>query len=117
MQIWLWEQLFLRLRVVEAPHRHGLGARIATFLCKGATMKTIKISDEVYDRLKEFVVDPFDDTPQSVIGRLVEIADKAKQRWSAFEPEPSDGQQPHQPSMADRVRITNQSAEDGEVIL
>jgi hypothetical protein len=49
-------------------------------------MKILKISDETYDQLKTFVVDPFDDTPDSVVLRLVEIADKAKNRWSAFEP-------------------------------
>jgi len=49
-------------------------------------MKILKISDETYDQLKTFVVDPFDDTPDLVVMRLMEIADKAKGRWSAFEP-------------------------------
>ena len=30
--------------------------------------------------------DPFDDTPDLVVMRLMEIADKAKNRWSAFDP-------------------------------
>jgi len=48
-------------------------------------MKVIQVSDELYDRLKNCVVDPFDDTPESVIGRLIEIADKAKRRWSPLD--------------------------------
>jgi hypothetical protein len=48
-------------------------------------MKTIQISDELHTKLKNFVVDPFDDTPDSVIGRLIEIADKAKGKWTAWE--------------------------------
>jgi len=48
-------------------------------------MKAIQISDELYDKLKSYVVDPFGDTPESVISRLVDIADKAKSKWSAFD--------------------------------
>ena len=46
-------------------------------------MKTINVSDEVYDRLKDFVVDPFEDTPETIIGRVLEIVTKAKRRWAA----------------------------------
>ena len=46
-------------------------------------MKTINVSDEVFDRLKDFVVDPFEDTPETIIGRVLEIVTKAKQRWAA----------------------------------
>jgi hypothetical protein len=49
-------------------------------------MKMLKVSDELYEQLKSFIVDPFDDTPDVVIGRLVEIANKAKNRWSPLEP-------------------------------
>jgi len=45
-------------------------------------MRTLKISDELYEQLKSFIVDPFDDTPEIVIGRLIDIARKAKSRWS-----------------------------------
>jgi len=83
--------------------------------CEGATMKTIQVSDEIYDRLREFIVDPFEDTPQNVITRLVDIACKAKNRWSSFEPKELDG--PQQPSMAARARMTNQSPDDSEVML
>ena len=31
-------------------------------------MKILKISDETYDQLKAFVVDPFDDTPDAFDG-------------------------------------------------
>lgn len=49
-------------------------------------MKILKLSDETFDQLKTFVVDPFDDTPDSVLIRLMDISDKAKKRWSAFDP-------------------------------
>ncbi|GEM_PF-444001 len=48
-------------------------------------MKLIRVSDELYDQLKTFVVDPFDDTPEIVIGRLADIVNKAKTRWSPLE--------------------------------
>ncbi len=50
-------------------------------------MKTIQISEELYDRLKTFVVDPFDDTPEIVLGRVVDIADKAKSKWISWDAE------------------------------
>ena len=50
-------------------------------------MRTFKVSDEVYEQLKSFVVDPFDDTPEIVIGRLIEIVNKAKNRWCPFNPD------------------------------
>lgn len=48
-------------------------------------MKLIRVSDELYDQLKTFVVDPFDDTPETVIGRLANIVNKAKSRWSPLD--------------------------------
>lgn len=58
-------------------------------------MKTLEISDEVYDSLKAFVIDPFDDTPNAVLRRLIDIANKAQSRWSAFEtPKPQQGNTP-----------------------
>lgn len=48
-------------------------------------MRTFRVSEELYEQLKGFVVDPFDDTPEVVIGRLIEIVSKAKDRWPAFE--------------------------------
>ena len=56
-------------------------------------MKVIKISDELYDRLKCCVVDPFDDTPESVISRLMDIVDKARARWSSWDVEAQAAQQ------------------------
>jgi len=47
-------------------------------------MKRLEISDEVYESLKTFVVDPFDDTPNAVLMRLIHIANKAQNRWSPF---------------------------------
>ena len=61
-------------------------------------MKVIEISDELYERLKTFVVDPFDDTPEIVIGRVVDIVDKAKSKWISWdaeeEAEPEEKPQP-----------------------
>ena len=48
-------------------------------------MRTFRISDELYEQLKRYIVDPFDDTPEVVIERLIEIVDKARSRWSPFE--------------------------------
>ena len=63
-------------------------------------MKMLQVSDEVYQKLKAFVADPFEDTADNVLHRLMDIADKAKGRWSAFEPPPKyadpEAQQPSQ---------------------
>jgi predicted CopG family antitoxin len=56
-------------------------------------MKTIQITDELHAKLKDFVVDPFDDTPDAVITRLIEIADKAKGRWSTWDAEEENKKQ------------------------
>ncbi len=58
-------------------------------------MKTIEISDELSARLKAFVVDPFDDTPEKVIGRVLDIADKAKSKWTSWDVE-KEAKQPEQ---------------------
>jgi hypothetical protein len=54
-------------------------------------MKVIEVSDELFDRLKHCVVDPFDDTPEFVIGRLIDTVDKVKSRWSSWEAQPEEG--------------------------
>jgi len=59
-------------------------------------MKVIQIPDELYDRLKNCVVDPFDDTPESVISRLADIVDKAKSRWSPLDAHVKGAEQPDQ---------------------
>jgi len=56
-------------------------------------MRAIQVSDELYEKLKGYVVDPFDDTPEHVIGRLIDIADKAKNLWSSWEPSEGDPDQ------------------------
>ena len=53
-------------------------------------MKTLQINDEVYESLKAFVVDPFDDTPNAVLMRLIDIAHKAQSRWFAFDARSED---------------------------
>ena len=55
-------------------------------------MKTIEISEELYDRLKNFVVDPFDDSPEIVINRMIEIVDKARGMWSSWDPSEEEQQ-------------------------
>ena len=45
-------------------------------------MKTLQVSDELLEKLKDFVVDPFEDTPEVILNRLMEIVNKAKQKWS-----------------------------------
>lgn len=43
-------------------------------------MRTLTVFDELYEQLKSFVVDPYDDTPELIIGRLIRIARKATSR-------------------------------------
>ena len=47
-------------------------------------MKRFTVSDELYEQLKDFVVDPFDDTLESIIERLINITRKARSRWSTL---------------------------------
>jgi hypothetical protein len=56
-------------------------------------VKTIEISEELYDRLKNFVVDPFDDSPEIVISRMIDIVDKARSLWSSWDASEKAGQQ------------------------
>jgi hypothetical protein len=49
-------------------------------------MRTFKVSDQMYEQLKSFIVNPFDDTPEVVLARLIAIANKARDHWSPFEP-------------------------------
>ena len=44
-------------------------------------MKQVMVSDEVFDQLKNFIVDPFDETIETVICRLITITSKARDRW------------------------------------
>jgi hypothetical protein len=62
-------------------------------------MRTFQVSDDLYERLKGFVVDPFDDTPEIVIERLIDIVNKAKNRWHPFDPDeaPEDAEPAAEP--------------------
>ena len=75
-------------------------------------MKTVEISDELYEELKTFVVDPFEDTTELVIGRLVRIANKAKEKWSPLEA--CEKIAPHEPTMAERTRISYQESQNSD---
>ena len=81
-------------------------------------MKNLQISDEAYEALKTFIVDPFDDSPEKVIVRLMDIVNKARQRWTPFEPEKKQ-----KPSATGRdttpsgTRIREQSPDETTVML
>ena len=76
-------------------------------------MKTVEISDELYQELKAFIVDPFDDTAEQVISRLVQIANKAKEKWTPLEPPPQNNV-PYEPAMAARTRMSFEEAQNPE---
>jgi hypothetical protein len=76
-------------------------------------MRTFQVSDHMYEQLKTFVVDPFDDTPEAVIGRLIEIVNKAKDHWSPFEP----SENPPEVEPMPRPRRKEQSAREEESVV
>ena len=82
-------------------------------------MRTFKVSDQTYEQLKSFIVDPFDDTPEVVLGRLIEIVNKARDRWSPFEP--VDGVPPTvppaEPSAKSRRKEQEAHAEEESVVV
>lgn len=82
-------------------------------------MRTVTISDELFDELKGFVVDPFDDTPDIVIGRLVEIVNKAKNRWSPLDAcEPADAAPaPTKPQVPSLDELPQATPEEEVVLL
>jgi hypothetical protein len=53
---------------------------------EGITMNQVAISNELYEQLKSFIVDPFDDTLEIVIARLINITNKARSRWPDLSP-------------------------------
>jgi hypothetical protein len=79
-------------------------------------MRTIRISEELFERLKTFVVDPFDDTPDAVIGRLVDIAAKAKIRWSPLDACDTPKEAKPQ-AKASKSTATEPAEEEGVVVL
>ena len=79
-------------------------------------MKSVQVSDELYDKLKSLVVDPFDDTAEIVISRLVEIVEKAKSRWSPLD-RSDDSPPPVDEPMSRRTRVPEPENEEAPVIL
>jgi hypothetical protein len=81
-------------------------------------MKTLQINDDVYESLKAFVVDPFDDTPNAVLMRLIDIANKAQSRWCPFSP-PQKTQSPEHAnnSVPPGTRIPDTVSEGTAVML
>jgi hypothetical protein len=82
----------------------------------GEGMKVIQVSDELYDKLKSCVVDPFDDTPESVIGRLIDISNKAKNRWSPLDTHAENAEQ-HPESQNRRPGHPEHWKQQAEVVL
>jgi len=86
-------------------------------------MRTVTISDELFEELKGFVVDPFDDTPDLVIGRLISIVNKAKSRWSPLEgceatsEGTSEPQAPSQSNKPRNVKFEDLPQEDEPVVV
>lgn len=80
-------------------------------------MKTIQISEELFEELKGLVVDPFDDTPDSVIGRLIQIVKKARSRWSPLEAcqTKQDHTSPAKPP--EQPEVEEYAEEDDQVVL
>ena len=76
-------------------------------------MKRIEISEELYDRLKSCVVDPFDDTPESVINRLVEIVEKAKTAWNSWETQEEEA--PEKDAKMEGAGVSNENSWDKKV--
>lgn len=75
-------------------------------------MKAIQISDELYDRLKNCIVDPFDDTPESVVGRLIDIVDKSKSRCSSWDAAAEDTRQQDRPTTPSKSRNVQAGHDD-----
>jgi hypothetical protein len=93
-------------------------------LARRKAMRTVTISDELFEELKGFVVDPFDDTPDLVIGRLISIVNKAKSRWSPLEDCEAPGEapsatssEPHGAPKARNVKLEDLPQEDEPVVV
>lgn len=78
-------------------------------------MKTIEISQELYDRLKNFVVDPFDDSPEIVISRMIDIVDKARSLWSSWDAS-EEARQQEQPRSQKTRRSTSGQEQVGVLL-
>ena len=81
-------------------------------------MKTLLINEEVYEKLKGFVVDPFDDTPNAVLTRLIDIANKAQNHWCPFTPpQNAEEQVSNNSAVPQGARIHEEVSEDASVML
>lgn len=82
-------------------------------------MKNLQITDEAYEALKTFIIDPFDDSPEKVIVRLMDIVNKARQRWSPFEEEEAEAVDTNAPESthSSSTRIREQSLDESTVML
>ncbi len=80
-------------------------------------MKNLQITDEAYEALKTFIIDPFDDSPEKVIVRLMDIVNKARQRWSPFEEEGVVEANAPESTQSSSTRIREQSLDESTVML
>ncbi len=80
-------------------------------------MKNLQITDEAYEALKTFIIDPFDDSPEKVIVRLMDIVNKARQRWSPFEEEEAVEADAPESTQSSSTRIREQSLDESTVML
>jgi hypothetical protein len=80
-------------------------------------MRTVKISDELFEQLKALVVDPFDDTPDIVISRLIEIVNKAKNRWSPLDAYDASDETPVMPKPRQQAPQIQPEDEEQVVLL
>ena len=81
-------------------------------------MKTVQLSDEAYEALKGFIVDPFDDSPEKVIVRLMDIVNKARDRWKPFDPNTqAAAPQARSTTLPNGTRIPEQSLDEMTVML
>jgi hypothetical protein len=63
-------------------------------------VKQVTLSDEVFEQLKNFIVDPFDETIETVISRLITITCKARDRWLTL-PAAGESESPVELPLAD----------------
>lgn len=67
-------------------------------------MPTIRISDQNYQRLQQFAV-PLEDTPNDALGRVLDLAELAKQRGLSIESIGTPTRKPHVTADEDRLDI------------
>ncbi len=85
-------------------------------------MKTLTVSNEVYENLKSYIIDPFEDTAGTVLQRLMDIAEKAKSQCNGLdmpeftcEPEPEPAKE--EDTVPKGTRVPQQTDENATIPL